>query len=58
MSFRSISDKIYAACELILFAVTILVWIKRDFTGLIAFASLGCGIFLAIRLYRRLAVQP
>jgi small-conductance mechanosensitive channel len=58
MSFKSMSDKIYAACELILFAVTILTWIKRDFTGLIAFASLGAGIFLAVRLYRRLAVRP
>ncbi len=44
MSFKSMSDKIYAACELILFAVTILTWIKRDFTGLIAIASLGSGI--------------
>lgn len=58
MSFKSISDKIYAACELIVFAVTILIWIKRDFAGLIAFAAVGCGIFLAIRLYRRLDVRP
>jgi hypothetical protein len=58
MPFKSITDKIYTACELILFVVAVLVWIKKDFTGLMAFVALGCGILLAIRLYRRLAVRP